>query len=209
MKTIKVETWLPIFSGFYGTIWESDSSQENEFQYINEKRAEKGLPPLDNDETIDWNYDGYHKEVAQSVAYYVSEELLELGMIADYSYQKLSSPREYNFANDSIHVKFSLNAKNKVAIATYLVNHSVNFSEYLHDHYTSYDGFISSYSNNPADWTSAPDETLSDKHKLGAVLNFILLNENGNDFEGEVYEDVTGHMGGIEALNYKKLLEVA
>jgi hypothetical protein len=25
MKTTKVDTWLPIFSGFYGTIWETEN----------------------------------------------------------------------------------------------------------------------------------------------------------------------------------------
>ena len=47
------------------------------------------------------------------------------------------------------------------------------FKEYIKERYTSRDGFISHYSNNAEDWITR--ESFKDSHKLGQILNFLLL----------------------------------
>lgn len=208
MKTIKVDTWLPVFSGFYGTCWESDSMEEMEIQNINDNRKEKNLPSIDYD-AIDWDYEGYRQDVCQSVTDAISGDLESLGMVHNTVYQKLNSPREYNFANDSIDVQFILTGKNVANIKKYLKDHKTEFSKYLKERYTSYDGFFSHYSNAIEAWTGDLMGTLTDAHKLGAVLNFILLNEEGPEYQRDVYESVTGNGCMLSAKNYKKLCETA
>lgn len=208
-KLIRVETWLPVFSGFYGTIWETDSQEEMEFENINEMRKEKHLPPLINDDAIEWDYIGYTLEVSRSVTNDVSQKLEELGCIQKGEFQELRSPREYNFTNDSINVRFTLTEKNVATIEKYLKDNEEAFSQYLSDRYTSYDGFFASYSNQIEDWTADISETVTHKHKCGSVLQFILLNEEGPEYEMTVYEHVSGNGGYITAKNYELLTEVA
>jgi len=70
-------------------------------------------------------------------------------------------------------------------ILDYLKEHKKEFSEYLLDHYKSCSGFISSYSYDFEDWYNK--ESVLHPHKLGAIFNFILLNED-EDIMDEFYE---------------------
>lgn len=203
-KAIKVSTWLPIFSGFYGTIWETDNDEEMELEYINEQRTAKGLPKVDWDD-VDWDYTEYQRGVVEGVTKFVGHELANMGLISKYRLEKLVSPREYNFRNDSIDVAFYLTSKNKQAIERYLVEHKKEFAEYLDDRYTSYSGFCSYYSNSILNWMNDLDETLTHSHKLGSVLEFILKNENQID-EATIYEHLKGNGVTLHAKNCSKLI---
>lgn len=169
---LKTATWLPGFSGFYGSIWEENTGEEMELENVNEVRKEKGLPQLENDMEFDYDYRDYFGQLSKCITDAVSVRLKDDGFIDDWHYEKLSSPKEYNFVKDAIHVTFSLNSSNQKAIREFLRTHKEEFSEYLINHYSSYDGFLSSYSNNVEVWLV--DDYLTHEHKLGAVLNFIL-----------------------------------
>jgi hypothetical protein len=206
MKTLmKVETWLPVFSGFYGTVWETDRDWENEIEWINEKRAKKNLAPVTQDD-IEWDYKGYHDQVAKGATRWIGEMLKTAGFISDYAFQDLRSPREYNFTNDAIDVQFTLSGSDYVRIARYLAEHSEKFAKYIADKYTSGPGFISSYSNNAVEWMADLTETLEHEHKLGSVLNFILENED-KEIEMTMYEDLHGNGVILQAKNYDALTE--
>jgi len=191
MKTLnKVQTRLPGFSGFYGSVWE-DCGEENEIEDINYQRKEKGLEPITYDD-CEWDYAGFHNALSEDITQTVGEYLKKHGFIGDYEFEKLSSPKEYNFANDTIHVTFILNDENEKTIRNYLKENKDTFEKYLEDHYTSYSGFFSSYSNNVNVWMN--DDYMTHKHKLGAVLNFILENhlkteENIDHIEMWLYEE--------------------
>lgn len=202
----KVETWLPVFSGFYGTIWETDSDEEREIEYINEKRKEKGLAPVEWD-AIEWDYSGYMREAAEGVTRRIASDLKELGLISAMTFQKVVSPREYNFANDSVNIEIELTQENKSLIKNYLQKHTEAFGKHLAETYTSRSGFISSYPNHVEGWTGDIEETLTDRHKLGSVLNFILLNENPKDYEFEIYEQLSGNGVTLSASNFTELVE--
>lgn len=197
----KVSTWLPVFSGFYGTVWETDGN-ESEFEYINEQRVKNGLDELSDDSTIEWDYEAYHQKVAQDVTKYIGAELMRLGMIDGFLFEKLNSPREYNFANDSIDATFELSKKNKDKIYAYLSNNKSAFEEYL-KRYESCSGFVSSYSANVHLWFVEFDEAVLHQHKLGAILDFIILNED-KDAEMMAYEHVQGNVS-LGAKNYNEI----
>lgn len=202
--TIKVSTWLPLFNGFYGTIWESDSDEDMVIENINELRKERGLPPITWDD-VEFDYDGYRSCVAYAVTNAVGEELKRTGLIQAYKLEKLVSPREYNFSNDSINVQFTLAPRNQAAIKAYLEKHVKAFDAYLKDRYTSYDGFMSSYSNRIADWMGELDHNLQAAHQLGSILNFILKHENQIS-EYFIYNHVKGNGAYLEASNYSELV---
>lgn len=201
MKLLTVKTWLPLFSGYYGTIWETDANEQNEIDWINEERERKGLQPIEWDDCR-FDYKNYYEKLSKAVCEYVSDWFIENRYVHKAKYEKLSSPREYNFANDSIHVEYTLTKKNTSVIKKYLNSHKEPFSEYVKANYTSYDGFISHYSNDLRDWL---DCDLADTHKLGAILNFIIINEDQLR-ETDVYEYLMGNGYNISVSNYIELV---
>lgn len=204
METLlKVDTWLPIFSGFYGTIWESDGeTEENELDEINRKRREKEMPPVTWEE-VRWSYEEYKQNVVRGITRRIEKDLQALRLVSSIKFQEVRSPREYNFTNDSINVEISITKANTKNILTYLQDYIEEFSIYLKDKYTSYDGFCSSYSPDVSGWLDG--ETVGHGHKLGSVLQFILWNENGQDYEQSIYENLSGNGVCVYAENFEEL----
>jgi hypothetical protein len=204
MKTlIQVDTWLPVFSGFYGTIWEPEADEESEIENINNQRIAKGLRPIVYDE-IEWDYADYTYTVSKRITTFIGTYLKSHKFIKHYAFQELKSPREYNFANDSINVSLTINSKE---IERYLETNKESFCRYVKERYTSRDGFISYHSNDGYEWLEELEECLANSHKAGAILNFVLLNED-KDFEMTAYEYIKCNGAYLTAKNYTSLLEV-
>jgi hypothetical protein len=189
MKNYEVKGWLPIFPGFYGTIFNSEGDEDQELYNLNEDRLRNGLDPVGWD-ACEWDYDEYNNRVASDCTDYICSELEKLGLISGYEFEKLVSPAYYNFSNDSINVMYKLDDNNFKNIHKYLLVYKELFEDYLKGRYTSYDGFISSYSNNVSEWLteSFKDDMVDSDHKLSSVFGFICENE-GIDQE-ELYERV-------------------
>jgi hypothetical protein len=147
MKTIK--TYLPVFTGFYGSHF-----------------LEPYMDEEDEGKEIDW--EAYMKALSKSFCDVVEDELSDF--VSMIKFERLVSPKYYNYANDSINVEIDVYV-NKVN--EYIKENIVKFDKYLKDNYTSCDGFISSYSTDVYDWLDWSD----DKHKAGSVLQFICNNE--------------------------------
>jgi hypothetical protein len=197
----KVDTWLPIFPGFYNTIFEA-SGEEEEVDEINRVRTEKGWKEIGYDD-CDWDYDSHRKESVEGCVDSAENTLKELGMVDKITLQKLSSPKFYNYSNDAIHVEMKLTDKNKDTIETYLKDNEEKFAKYVSDMYTSCDGFSSSYSNQLEDWMdNLKDEVLEHDHKLGSILEFIMKNED-EEADLNMYYDMEVH--GVYAKNYDEL----
>ena len=127
MKTTqKVETWLPVFPGFYGTWYEPDET--NEIEYINQERQENGLTELPYD-MIEFDYEEYENNVSQSACEVIESKLSKY--ITKIVFQNLSSPREYNFTNDSINCEVWLTSENEKTILSFLENNKKEFADYL------------------------------------------------------------------------------
>lgn len=181
IKTIdiqKAETFLPVFSGFYGTIFEA--SEYSEIEYINDERAERGLEPI-IDGDVDFNYKEYENDVCIQCTDFIDSALTELKLVTSVKMQSISSPKEYNFRNDSINVEVELTSENCFNIEKYISEHRKEFKEYLKNNYTSRSGFWSSYSNDIDVWiddTQGFADFSGSGHYLGSILQFICDCEN-------------------------------
>lgn len=173
-REIKIESYLPIFNGFYNTLFEA-----NEEMYIED--------PYDYDD-YDFNYKKYNLDVAKACVEAIETELNNLDLDITVKFQALDSPREYNFRNDRIDVVYTLGANSLNEIHSYLLENKDAFSEYVKDNYTSRSGFISFHSNQSDEWLDNIKSGTDLDHKLGAVLDFILQNENYTD--EKLYYDV-------------------
>lgn len=176
-----VGTWLPLFGGFYNSrYWEADESS------ITDEDGNE----LDYDKIYEYiDYNGYREGVSKRVTEVVGNKLMELGLISGIRYESVSSPKYYNFTNDSIDIEigmssFNINNLNRIIIENYDV-----ISAEVKRRYSSRDGFISSHSNDLSEWIEETLEfTVNVTHKLAAILDIILqvVYEYG---EGDVYND--------------------
>ena len=175
-----IDTWLPLFKGFYGTIWDGDSELDSFCEY-NEVSSD--------DVEVDWL--GYRQEVAISITSEIESKLIELGLVESVKFETIISPNYYNFANDSIDVEIVPIVDN---IAKYIHSNYGAFDTYLKERYTSRDGFISFRFNSAVEWaedTSNFTDLGKDSHVLGTLLDFALVNEGVSeyDFCGDVISD--------------------
>jgi len=194
---MKVETYLPVFPGFYGTLFEPEEDQE--IDSINYNRSEKGLPEITYDD-CKWDYEEHRNRVARACCGVIEHELK--GIIdknIDITFQDIHSPREYNFTNDSINVEIDLDI-NKTK--EYLKENEDEFAEFLKERFTSRSGFISFFSNQVIDWYNLIDNQEKYETVIGSVLDFILENEGYR--HDNLYEDVMGETY-ILAINYDEL----
>jgi len=157
---MKTSTYLPLFSGFYGSIWsEQDFCGEEDYYKIPEG--------MYFDDFVDWQ--SYYNAIAEKYCEYVEESLGDF--VNEIKYEKVGSPRYYNCSNDWIECEIDFNRE---LIELYILDNFNEFEKYIQENYTSRDGFHSFYENDARQWTEGWE---SDQHKVGSVLNFICKNE--------------------------------
>jgi len=168
MKNLTFKTFLPIFPGFYNTIFEpcEDSLIEDDKTYDDYK----------------FNYDKYRNDVAIETTKAIQNKLNEILNTTEKNFniifETIVSPKFYNYSNDSINVTINTNKKTINNILNYLKNNQKEFEIYIKDNFTSYDGFISFYSNNSKDWIETLKNNTLKEENLSHYLDFILLNED-------------------------------
>lgn len=176
MKTLKIKTWLPVFPGFYGTNFEPDEESVIEHPY--------------KFDDYDFFYDDYQKDCSKECVNAIQAKLKELGFNCKVVFEQLRSPREYNFSNDAIDVTFKISESFIKKLKKYCTENVGDFDEYL-ERYKSCSGFISHYSHMFTDWLDYinPECLENNAHILGALLDFVLTNENYQAHD--LYEDVS------------------
>ena len=175
---ITTETWLPVFPGFYET--EFDIRYQDS---IDEDIRELFDAPEEQEKAVDffWSLSNaekectknYGQEVAKTACKVIEKELKELELICQLDYQRILSPREYNFSTDAIYIEIVLNKKNVENIKKIIDENSDKWTEYLKDHYTSGPGFASWHENFPEAEEWQVENAVKDKHNLGSIFEFI------------------------------------
>ena len=166
---MKVQTFLPIFNGFYNTLFEDliDNAVDGAIEYHNEQNN----TDLVYDD-FNFNFDSIMQEICKDAVSKVEDKLNEIGINCTIKYETLVSPREYNFSNDSINIE--INFKKFSQVIETLEQNFDSFSQYIKYNYTSYSGFIPSYSSCASDWIEdLKNDAENEAHKVGAVLDFI------------------------------------
>lgn len=185
---MKAKTFLPIFTGFYGSHWDEPcfDGEEDYFEL-----------PSDKDfwEFVDW--DKYHEHIAREMCDEVQNLLSDF--VSEITFEGIVSPKYYNFGNDSINCEIEAD---RFKIQEYLYENKNKFDAYIKDNYTSRDGFMSSYSNDSNEWMT---EWHTSEHMFGAVLQFICINEGFEEpwdlndchvslfYKDEIYQYETSH----------------
>lgn len=173
------KTFLPVFRGFYNnTFWEF------EYEYIEddiyEIRKEKGLHSDINMNDLNINYREYEKNIAVQLCDGLQSELSNY--IEKITFESLFNPKAYNFSTDVINIAIIPKIEK---IKDFIYENKDDFIEYLKKNYTSYDGFMSWYSNDFSDWqetTKDFSDYSENEYMLGSILQFICNIENITEF---------------------------
>lgn len=185
MTTTK--TWLPVFSGFYSTIWDVNDSDFLDYNLKDEGLTKEEVNEAYRLKCYDEAYNEYRDSVVSNAVYFIERELSEY--VTSIKLERLVSPREYNFQNDSINVAIELSDDNVATIKKYIENNSDKWQDYLTNHYTSRDGFWSSHSNDSSDNEWAVENAVKSEHNLGAILQFICENKGITEMNMYDYTD--------------------
>lgn len=161
---MKIETYCPLFPGFYGTIFEPN--EENEIESHNDENDTE----LSYDD-FEFDYTDYQFRVASAFVNSFEVEFQDV-MPVEIKYQSLSSPKYYNFSNDSINIEVDLDFDKFMEIVN---ENKEDLRKYIRDNYTSRDGFNSFHSNDIEDWCD-PEYVLENaSHRVGALMEALLL----------------------------------
>lgn len=169
-------TWLPVFPGFYYTAFdESDNWIECELvseQDFRERYPELAAVPWHRIQEDFWDccdFEESYKAVAKACCDALPRMLPDI--VKAVEFEELRRPREYNFRNDAINCKITVDL---AALREYLDINVNDLKHYLAARYTSRDGFASSYPSSVEGWLDATDCYWNlDGHYCGALLQFI------------------------------------
>lgn len=160
-KQIVIETFLPVFPGFYGTVFEPDFTsllRENDVNW----------------EDVKFDFEAYKKAFGKFACSFLQDQLKEY--VTSIEFQEVYSPKYYNYSNDSINCAITLTNANCKKIAKAIKLFPSEWSQYLRDKFTSCSGFISLHSSKASDWkinTSNYTDFSGDPHWLGEILEFF------------------------------------
>ena len=217
----KIPTWLPVFPGFYNTIFDAQFDQELEYL------KEQGELPDDADEgdlLYGWDNGGYERAVVACICDHMPSYFPPEAGILHCRFEKVVSPKEYNFVNDSANVTFEIDMEKFAPwVRKYLKDWAKEWAECLRRHYRSRDGFCSFYSDDVEDWNAAVElmlkgeeperedriygrDAIHSSHLLGRLLDFILCNEDSEP-DLRMYYDVNDHVYVSEFIDVEKVKE--
>lgn len=165
-KVMKVKTFLPVFDGFYNTFFECDSEE----MLIQDYNIENNTNYDYSD--FNWNYEKYYNDTAKQCCSVIENLLKEAKIIKSIEFEKIVSPKYYNYSNDSINITVDIYVNN---IKKFLNENFDAFESYVKSKYTSCSGFTSFYSNDPHVWIKdlKSKKIFENNHQIGAILDFI------------------------------------
>ena len=179
-----VQTYLPLFTGFYGTNFQMEYDTEDVCDIL-------GIPNIPEPKNGFYDYEKANNQYAKIITNKVSDMLIELDYITKpIIFEKLVSPRYYNYSNDTINVSIFP----KVSKLKETVKENIDdFESYIKEHFTSRSGFFSSYPNDVDYWLNVINHKSLRENTvyLGIILDFVLSVE-GIDYHN-LYEQVNEH----------------
>lgn len=186
----KFNTWCPLFPGFYGTHFEYDNEDNDIESYNEENKTDL------NWDDFEWNYKEYRERVSKAFVNRLERELEDIFPVK-MTFQQLSSPKEYNFYNDSIWVSVEVDLDKLIEKVRKDYKSS---AEYFKNKYTSCSGFISFHSPHLEMWIDKEYILKEPGHRVGALLDCLCSQHFSYDdiiywTEGENYIDFVPKMG--------------
>lgn len=181
---MKYETFAPLFPGFYNTVFECSCEESEMYNYNNENSTTYGY------EDFSWDYTEYNNRIAKTFLNRLEKEL-NFFLPIKIEFQRVHSPREYNFNNDSIYITVELDLP---TLMNLIKERRKDAASYFRATYTSYSGFISNHSNDITDWLNEAYILQNPEHKIGALLNCLCFCEINQDDIIYWCDDETGYI---------------
>lgn len=184
IKETKVfEGNCPLFSGFYETYFQADfdSHLEQESYYF-------GVD-------IIWDYINfdnktYMADIGKMYVDKIKDTLVENGFINNLTFNRVESPREYNFYNDTIDVTFEIKPENYLNIVKWCRDNRELFCDEIKEKCTNRSGFISFYSADGNVWIDQleNDSFERDEAQIPTILSIILNDGLFEETDEEIME---------------------
>jgi len=191
LKIIEIDN--PMHTGFYGCSVLNAGEEGNGLEVFVQEGDNDDLDGYieDHDMYIEYDYDKYSHEVTKEVNNLFIETINslinELFDIEDLFINKLSdeliSPKYYNFETDRSFIKIEVcRSKFDKFIDMVFKNYWDQLDKTIYDNHTSYDGFISFYTNDIKSWYNKRYDL--DCNELKTVFEMLLNVSNGDDING-------------------------
>jgi len=189
---MKFETYLPIFN-FELPQWEFDYSMIEDC--ILEDRKEKGLYSEIDFNDLKLDYAQYEKDIS----------LLAINTIQDLLSDFINKIEFQELYKNNVNVCIDIKQNE---IKSFIYSHKKEFEDFLKNRYTSYDGFMSHYSNDFETWESET-KNFSDfsinGHCLGSILDFIAIQNKIDNYS--IFELIYENISYFDyVLNYDEML---
>lgn len=183
---MKANTYLPVFTGFYGSsleAWSSDCEMEIENIVDNNSELEGKEPEIADILHNCYDFEKDRVETSKSITHIIEQWFKDQEMpIESIEFQRLVSPREYNFVNDSIDVEITFKPEFMSWFSEWFTRDGLSsFRTYIEARFKSRDGFISFYSDNPEVWVkqlfNGGVGEIDGGHFWGSMLQFFWFQE--------------------------------
>lgn len=172
MKKIELSTELlgmpyGTYHGIFNTDYFFDSSQIDE-------DFKDGY--IEYDSNYAWgNFDNnaYMKAIVNVIDDYLTNDFdLSDYFEAQFTCVGFDSPRYYNFRDDHFHINMEIDDINYQKLYEIAIDHKEDFSAFLKDNYSSYDGFMSYTADNWDEWISGMNKDRV--QEIAAIICFIV-----------------------------------
>ena len=167
------------FPGFYESVLDDQINDEIE-QIFNtdDSGCHSHIPEAFYLANVD--YSAIHETQAQAYCEaYLDTYSTETGVKLEYEYESYTSPKYYNFETDRLFAWFT-DASICALFAESEKDNHAQLAECIKARFTSYDGFLSSYSNDVSEWLIKPVLTW-DHNELATLLDAVALVHGFND----------------------------
>lgn len=178
---IQAKIQLPIFSGFYETIYDYtlDAYLERNYSAINQDEMDE------NEFEIVMYSDEDKLDARNSIAKSITKNFIELtnqhlNLLLDLEFVEMYSPREYNFSTDQIICNLKLTQEQYTTIINKLKEKQEEFQKYLTKYFTSSDGYVVFVSNKVKDWLVDFNNLQRPEGQLSEMLEFLILSSYSN-----------------------------
>ena len=194
------------FAGFYNTTYDRELDEQLTQQATHYVEEENPDTLLEEDvvqqimfDHMDWG--AAHRHVCQAyVNTFCSRFHAEFGLDLRLEFEKMTSPKEYNFQTDRA---WAIISEEKARALFELVPRAA-LEKAIKGRFTSCDGFISFYSNRIDDWLEKPIEEW-DYNELGTLLYAMVDDNFEMDCFYELNDDGVFYIAIQEGMNWAHL----
>ena len=190
----KFNLQMPLFAGFYETIFDSRYAYDAQYD-IDAFKENFGKEITEDD--IDFDEKGYRAEIASAFCRQIERYLKVCGIVKSISDEsaEVVSPAFYNFENDRVYadVEFAEGWEDK--LKDFIASHWNELQDTIATEHSNRSGFVSFFSNDLDKWVEL---TFSENPKreayLAALIQYYLIFDKDFDIEHIEYcvlEDVS------------------